>query len=99
MPIGSWATCSVTAVNTTSVDIFKQLGEPNLAGQAMAWVGYAELGVGDLVQAQRALVEALRVTSLLKMQMPVMVVLPALVLLMAAQGKPVRASELYALAM
>jgi tetratricopeptide (TPR) repeat protein len=83
----------------TSMVIFNGLSERNLAGQALAWLGYAELGMGDLVQAQKVLVEALQIANTLAMQMPIMIALPALVLLMAAQGKTVRASELYALAM
>ncbi|HMN31059.1 MAG TPA: hypothetical protein PKE45_23090, partial [Caldilineaceae bacterium] len=83
----------------TGVGIFEGLSERNLVGQALAWLAYAELGMGNPGQAQHALVEALEIASSLNMQMPIMIALPACVLLMAVLGKAVRASELYALAM
>jgi len=80
-----------------SIDIFHQLGQRRDISQALTWLGYAELGLGELDQARHALVDSLRILIELKSLILAQVTLPAFALLLAAQGNPGRAVELYAL--
>jgi hypothetical protein len=67
-------------------------------GQALAVLGYATRGLGQLPQARQHLSEALQVYAKTGAFFPLMYGLPAAALLLADQGEVERAVELYALA-
>ncbi len=71
---------------------------PDELGKALASLGYAERGLGNIPQAQQHLSEALKTTADTGAFWPLMYALPAIALLMADQGEKERAVELYALA-
>jgi hypothetical protein len=67
-------------------------------GCALATLGIAARGLGDLPQARRYLYEALRAATAVEAPMPLMYGLPAIALLLTDCGEVERAVELYALA-
>jgi predicted ATPase/tetratricopeptide (TPR) repeat protein len=71
---------------------------PDELGRALASLGYAERGLGNIPQAQQHLSEALKTTAVTSALWPLMYALPAIALLMADQGEMDQAVELYALA-
>ena len=81
-----------------SVALFGELGRREYLGRALAWLGYAAQGLGDLRQAARHLHEALRIAIEIRGFGPLIRALPGIALLLADEGQTERAVELYALA-
>jgi hypothetical protein len=77
---------------------FREIEEQDWLGWAIAGLGYALRGVGDLCTAQTHLVEVLRTGVETPAFMPLLIALPAIALLMADRGERTRGVELYALA-
>lgn len=67
-------------------------------GQALAVLGYAAHGSGQLSQARQHLREAMQIAAEVGIFMPRILALPGIALLLADQGEVERAVEIYALA-
>lgn len=80
------------------VALFRELGQPDLLSTALASLGQALYKLGQPAQAQRHLAEALQMATEIGAFIPLMFGLPLAALLLAEQGEPERAIELYALA-
>jgi predicted ATPase/DNA-binding SARP family transcriptional activator len=81
-----------------SVVVLQETGEWNSVALTLAVLGLAARGLGQSLQAQQHLSEALRTTTEIGAFLPLVRVLPAMALLLADRGEPERAVELYALA-
>jgi predicted ATPase/transcriptional regulator with XRE-family HTH domain/Tfp pilus assembly protein PilF len=81
-----------------SLHILRDLGQRHEMSWSLASLAYVELALGHPAQAQRSLVEVLRLATELTLSIPIMIALPAVALLLVAQGNCRRAVEIYALA-
>ena len=81
-----------------SIATFREADKWDELAWALACAGYAARGLGQVVQARRHLCEALRIGAEVGAFQRLITALPATALLLADQGEPERAIELYALA-
>ena len=78
--------------------VFQESGQRAELGWALAVLGYAARGLGDLRQAQGHVHRALRTATQTGAFRPLIEALPAITLVLSEQGKTEQAVELYALA-
>ena len=81
-----------------SVAVLEEIGQQDEGSSALATLGIAAWRRGRSSQARGYQFEALQGAAEIRAFMPLTIALPALALLLASQGKPERAVELYALA-
>jgi hypothetical protein len=81
-----------------SIPYFEETGRREERGCALAALGIAARGLGDLPQARRHLYEAVRAAAAVEASVPLLYGLPAIALLLTDCGEVERAVELYALA-
>jgi tetratricopeptide (TPR) repeat protein len=80
------------------VAVFRQIGRQDEMGRALAALGYAARGLGQLPQARQHLCEALQTVADIGAFIPFVLALPAVALLLADRGEVERAVELHGLA-
>jgi hypothetical protein len=80
-----------------SVALHRQSGNAGQAGWPLAQLGYTHWRLGDQRRAQAELLEVIRIAGRQQAFLPLLLALPAIALLLAEQGHPARAVELYAL--
>jgi tetratricopeptide (TPR) repeat protein len=76
---------------------FREIGHRNEVGVALAFLGCAARGQGDLDRAEKLFFRALRTAAKVRSFLPAMPALLGAVLLLADRGEKERAIELYAL--
>jgi len=81
-----------------SVAVYREIGQRDELCWALAGLGNAARGLGQLPQAGQHLYEALRTAAEIRAFTPLMIALPVMALFLADQGEKERAVELYALA-
>jgi tetratricopeptide (TPR) repeat protein len=81
-----------------SVAVYREIGQREQLGNALAVLGVAACGLGQLHQAKQHVYEALRMAAEFRIFVPRMIALPATALLLADRGEKEFAVELYALA-
>jgi predicted ATPase len=81
-----------------AVDIWRDGGPRVRLGCDLAFLAIASRGLGQISQAREYLCEALCTAADIWSPMPLLPILPATSLILAGQGKPERAVEIYALA-
>jgi tetratricopeptide (TPR) repeat protein len=81
-----------------SITVYREIGQRDQMGEALASLGCAARGLGQLSQAQQHLYEALRTGAEIQAFGPLILALPAVALLLVDRGETERAVELYALA-
>ena len=81
-----------------SADKTRKAGHQGLLGRALAGLGLAARGLGDVTRAQGHLFEALRTAAEIRQVWTVVDALPTVALILSDQGEVERAVELYALA-
>jgi tetratricopeptide (TPR) repeat protein len=81
-----------------SIALHRQSGNVGQVGWPLAQLGYAHWLLGDRLRAQAELLEVIQSTARQQVFLPVLFALPAIALMLAEQGRPERAVELYALA-
>jgi len=82
-----------------TIDLFEQLGQRDELAQAMAWLVYAQVGLGHLDEARSLLLRSLRLGVEIGSALPLMEALPALAIYYAKQGNGYRAIQTFALAL
>jgi predicted ATPase len=80
-----------------SLDIQRKSEARHDQAYALIWLGYTEQGLGDGVQAQQHLAEALQISIEVRTWSPLWLALPLAALLSADRGELERAVELYTL--
>jgi predicted ATPase/transcriptional regulator with XRE-family HTH domain len=81
-----------------SVVLHRQSGNAGLLGWPLAQLGYTHWLLGDRRRAQAELLEVIQTSARQQAFLPLLLALPAIALMLAEQGRPERAVELYALA-
>jgi tetratricopeptide (TPR) repeat protein len=81
-----------------SVDIYQDAGQQDMLSWALAFLGYAERGLGQHDRAKKHLCRALQIAIEIQSFIAQMFTLPGVALLLADLGHEERAVELYALA-
>jgi tetratricopeptide (TPR) repeat protein len=81
-----------------SCAVYRETGSRDRLGRALATLGYAARGLGQLPQAKQHLSEVLRATAETGAFRSLLLALPVMALLLADQGEVERAVEIYALA-
>jgi predicted ATPase/transcriptional regulator with XRE-family HTH domain len=81
-----------------SIVLHQQSGNAGLLGWPLAQLGYTHWLLDDRPQAQAELLEVIQTTVKQQAFLPLLLALPAIALMLAEQGRPERAVELYALA-
>jgi tetratricopeptide (TPR) repeat protein len=79
-------------------DYYRDAGLREMLGYDPAFLAIASRGLGKIPQARKHLCEALLTATDIWTPLPLLVILPAISLILADQGEPERAVEVYALA-